>query len=81
MTKIKHKTKGKINEIDIVIGKRLFEIRTAKQKTQNAVGESIKVTFQQIQKYEAGKNRISAGNLYLLAKFLEVPVTDFFPKD
>lgn len=46
--------------------------------SQESIGESIGVTFQQIQKYERGINCIRAGKLFELAKVLKVPVTFFF---
>lgn len=46
--------------------------------TQTALGDAIGLTFQQIQKYETGGNRISSGRLYELAKVLDVPVSYFF---
>jgi transcriptional regulator with XRE-family HTH domain len=46
--------------------------------TQTTLGDSVDVTFQQVQKYERGANRISASRLYAFAKVLGVPVTYFF---
>ncbi len=46
--------------------------------SQTTVAKALGVTFQQIQKYEKGVNRISAGRLYLLARFLGGTVADFF---
>lgn len=46
--------------------------------TQTGLGDAIGLTFQQIQKYERGTNRISSGRLYELARVLDVPVAYFF---
>lgn len=64
--------------VDIHVGKRLRFGRTMKGMSQEAIGDSIGVTFQQIQKYERGVNCIRAGKLFELAKVLKVPVAFFF---
>ncbi|MCL4156296.1 UNVERIFIED_CONTAM: hypothetical protein GTU68_044368 [Idotea baltica] len=46
--------------------------------TQQQLGESVGIKFQQIQKYETGMNRVSASRLYEIAKALDVPVAFFF---
>jgi transcriptional regulator with XRE-family HTH domain len=46
--------------------------------SQMAVGEHIGVSFQQIQKYENGSNRVSVGNLHAMAKIYGMPITWFF---
>jgi transcriptional regulator with XRE-family HTH domain len=46
--------------------------------TQEGLGDKLGVTFQQIQKYEKGTNRVGSGRLYQIAALLEVPVTEFF---
>ncbi len=46
--------------------------------TQQQIGKTLGVSFQQVQKYENGTNRISAGRLYILARALGVEVEDFF---
>ncbi len=60
------------------IGKKLREIRVISGMSQGALGEIIGVSFQQIQKYETGRNRLSVSKLSKIAKELEVPVTKFF---
>jgi DNA-binding XRE family transcriptional regulator len=55
---------------------RLF--RSAKGLTQTAVGDALGVTFQQVQKYERGANRIGPARLTKLSKLLGVPVSRFF---
>jgi transcriptional regulator with XRE-family HTH domain len=69
------------NEPDVIdreVGQRVRERRVALGLTQGALAEALGVTFQQVQKYERGANRISASRLYRLAQFLNVPPTHFF---
>lgn len=64
--------------VDIYVGKRLRERRTMMGMSQDAIGKAIGVTFQQIQKYERGVNRMSSSRLYDFAKALRVTVSYFF---
>lgn len=64
--------------VDIHVGKRLRQRRTILGLSQEAVGDAIGVTFQQIQKYERGVNRIGSSRLYDFSKFLAVGVSYFF---
>jgi transcriptional regulator with XRE-family HTH domain len=64
--------------VDIHVGRRLRLKRTILGMSQEAVGKEIGVTFQQIQKYERGINRMGASRLYDFAKALGVPVSYFF---
>jgi transcriptional regulator with XRE-family HTH domain len=57
------------------IGQKLRERRTAAKISQTVLGKAIGVSFQQIQKFEAGRNKMSAGQLWLLCRFLDVPIT------
>jgi transcriptional regulator with XRE-family HTH domain len=68
----------KITTLDIQVGKNLRIYRLAKGLPLTKVGAAIGVTFQQVQKYENGKNKISPGNLAKLAGVLGVPVEAFF---
>ena len=63
---------------DIHVGKRLRLRRTILGLSQEAIGNAIGVTFQQIQKYERGINRIGSSRLHDFSKFLNVPVSFFF---
>jgi len=63
------------------VGRRVRTQRLAKGLSQTELGESIGVTFQQVQKYEKGTNRIGAGRLSRIAQALEVPVAYFFPSE
>lgn len=70
--------KEKELEIDVYVGNRLRLRRTILGISQDVLGNAVGVTFQQIQKYEKGINRISASRMFLLAITLEVPVEYFF---
>lgn len=64
--------------VDVHVGKRLRLKRTIMGLSQEAIGKAIGVTFQQIQKYERGINRMGASRLYEFAKALNVQVSYFF---
>lgn len=68
------------NEVDIHAGKTLRELRRSKNISQEALGKAAGVTFQQIQKYERGSNRMSASRLQQFADVLGVEPAIFFPK-
>ncbi len=72
------KTKPRITKQDIALGKRLEEIRTSKGVSRKNLGSFLEITYQQIQKYEKGKNRISALTMHRIAEYLEVPIAFFF---
>jgi transcriptional regulator with XRE-family HTH domain len=71
-------TVEKARAIDRLVGGQLRKRRVELGLTQLSVAEAIGVTFQQIQKYERGTNRIVASRLYDLANTLEVPLEYFF---
>ena len=64
--------------VDILVGRRARERRTLAGMSQTAVAERLGLTFQQLQKYEKGHNRISASRLYELAQIFDVPVSYFY---
>ena len=64
--------------IDVHVGQRLRMRRTLLGMSQEAVAEALGLTFQQLQKYEKGSNRISASRLYELSQILDVPQAFFF---
>ncbi len=64
--------------IDVHVGRRVRLRRTLLGMNQTQLGERLGITFQQIQKYENGANRISASRLYQAARILDVPVLFFF---
>ena len=63
---------------DAEIGKRVRTLRLQRGLSQTELGTLIDVTFQQVQKYEKGTNRISAGRLQRIAEVMSVPVAFFF---
>ena len=69
---------GKPNPIDAHVGARVRLRRTLLGMSQEKLGEAIGLTFQQVQKYERGANRIGASRLFDLSRVLEVPVSYFF---
>lgn len=64
--------------IDRAVGQRIRLRRRERKLTQEQLGELLELTFQQVQKYERGVNRVSAGRLYEIAGALDVPVGYFF---
>ena len=64
--------------VDAHVGVRMRQRRTLLGMSQSKVGEAVGLTFQQIQKYERGSNRIGSSRLYEFAKVLDVPVSYFF---
>jgi transcriptional regulator with XRE-family HTH domain len=63
---------------DVAIGERLRALRLDRGLSQSALASMAGVSFQQLQKYESGANRISAGRLMRIAAALGVPVTAFY---
>jgi len=66
------------NAIDVHVGKRLRMRRLMLRMSQEVLADKLGITFQQVQKYENGTNRISAGRLHGIAHILQVPVQFFF---
>lgn len=71
-------TKKKPNPIDVHVGKRVRLRRTMLGLSQEKLGDSLGITFQQIQKYEKGSNRIGASRLQQLSEILKTPISFFF---
>lgn len=69
---------GRTTWMDRAIGERLCKIRKEVGMTQEELAHLLKLSFQQIQKYEKGINRISASRLFLIARALQVPYNLFF---
>jgi len=63
---------------DVEIGRRIRALRLQRGMSQSQLAEAIGLTFQQVQKYEKGANRVSAGRLQRIADVLGVPVTFFY---
>lgn len=66
------------SEVDVRVGRRLREARLLAGVSQGKLGARIGVTFQAVQKYETGENRLSASRLLAVAEFLRKPVSFFF---
>lgn len=64
--------------VDVLVGGRVRALRSAQNLSQTDLGRAIGVTFQQVQKYESGANRISSSRLASIATYLGVPVRTFF---
>ncbi|MFN3077551.1 MAG: helix-turn-helix domain-containing protein [Alphaproteobacteria bacterium] len=69
---------GSPNPIDVHVGGRVRLRRTLLGMSQEKLGDAIGLTFQQVQKYERGANRIGASRLWDLSRVLDVPVSFFF---
>ncbi len=69
---------GKPNPIDVHVGARVRLRRTLLGLSQEKLGEALGLTFQQVQKYERGANRVGASRLFDLSRVLDVPVSFFF---
>ncbi|KFB11301.1 helix-turn-helix domain-containing protein [Nitratireductor basaltis] len=70
--------KKKPNPIDVHVGSRIRLRRNMLGISQEKLGESLGITFQQIQKYEKGTNRVGASRLQAIASILSSPVSFFF---
>lgn len=69
---------GRVDDIDRHVGKKLRQKRIYLGLSQQALGEEVGVSIQQIQKYEKATNRIASGKLYQFAKLLKEPVAYFY---
>ena len=69
---------GNLHPVDVHVGARVRQLRTLGGMTQTDLADTIGVTFQQVQKYERGTNRISASRLYGLSQVFDVTVEYFF---
>ncbi|MEQ8440613.1 MAG: helix-turn-helix transcriptional regulator [Alphaproteobacteria bacterium] len=66
------------NPVDVHVGRRVREARAARGLSQEKLGNVLGISFQQVQKYEKGTNRIGSSRLWAIANALEVPITFFF---
>ena len=66
------------SSVDVHVGGRVRVRRRLTHMTQETLADLIGVTFQQVQKYERGTNRISASKLFAIAEALDVPISYFF---
>src|SRR5215216_6542525 len=69
------------DQIDLEVGRRIRIQRKNLKLSQTALADQLGITFQQVQKYENGKNRISAGRLSVIARILQVPITTLLGAD
>src|SRR5258708_208771 len=70
---------GVPNPIDVEVGGRIRTRRLLLGMNQQALVDALDLTFQQVQKYEHGANRVSASRLAAMAKTLPLPISSFFP--
>src|SRR5882757_9683010 len=63
---------------DVEIGRKIRALRLERGLSQSNLADGIGLTFQQVQKYEKGTNRVSAGRLHKIAELLNIPVTFFY---
>ena len=79
MARIKwQKNKKKPNPIDVHVGSRIRLRRNMMSLSQEKLGDALGITFQQVQKYEKGINRVGASRLQAISAILKVPVSYFF---
>jgi len=71
-------TVKKPDPVDVEVGQRIRIQRLSQGLSQTSLADQLGVTFQQVQKYEKGVNRVGAGRLSRIAKVLDVPVSMFF---
>ena len=78
MSKVVVLSKKSPHPRDADVGRRIRARRLERGMSQSELGSKLGVTFQQIQKYEKGVNRVGAGRLYQIAEVLSIPVSFFF---
>jgi len=64
--------------VDVHVGKKIKQMRALRRLSQTDVAQQLNLSFQQIQKYEIGSNRVAASRLYELSKIFGVPTSYFF---
>ena len=74
----KRDTNKSANAVDVHVGGRIRARRRSLSITQESMANDLGLTFQQVQKYERGTNRVSASKLYEIARALSSPVSYFF---
>jgi transcriptional regulator with XRE-family HTH domain len=78
MKKLAHRMIEGPDPIDVHVGQQLRYMRVSRRMSQERLGAAVNLTFQQIQKYEKGVNRVSASMLYRFAEVFSVTVDAFF---
>ena len=76
---VKLKTKGVPDNVDRYVGQKIRQARKKIGYSQEKLAEAIGLTFQQVQKYEHGVNRVSCGRILQISTALGQPITYFFP--
>lgn len=77
-TSLNVRTARLAKRVDEYVGERIRQRRTLLGLTQEQLAAALEISYQQVQKYETGSNRVSAGRLYEIAKHLDVEVGFFF---
>jgi transcriptional regulator with XRE-family HTH domain len=72
---------GVPDPVDVYVGGRVRTRRLLLGMNQEELARALGLTFQQVQKYESGANRVSASRLWEIAAVLKMPIGDFFPAD
>jgi len=72
---------GVPDPVDVYVGGRIRTRRLYRDMRQEELARELGLTFQQVQKYESGANRVSASRLWEIAAILEMPIAYFFPKN
>ena len=80
-SKAKKASPRSINAVNIYIGARMRERRLALNLSQAGLGEVLGVSFQQVQKYEGGKNRVSAARLFEICRILNLSLSSMFERN
>ena len=78
MNQLSEESSKSPNPVDLHVGGRVRMRRKMLGISQERLAEALGLTFQQVQKYERGANRISASKLYEIARFLSAPIAYFF---
>lgn len=66
------------NHLDAEIGRRLRQARLVENLTQDGLAQKLGISFQQVQKYENGTNRVSSSRLWAISRVLGLPITYFY---
>ena len=74
----KEQTLARSHPVDVHVGSRMRQRRALLGMSQTALGKAVGLTFQQVQKYERGANRMGSSRLFEFAKVLDVPISFFF---
>ena len=81
MTKMTTISAKRPNSTDVYVGGKVRMRRKMLGLSQEKLGEQLGITFQQVQKYEKGANRIGASRLQAISQILEMPISYFFPQE